>query len=364
MTKSFSIYLDLIRFSASFLVVIDHMVSSGFFSTTTMQFVPQLGREAVIVFFVLSGFVISYVVDTKESNLRDYTVARMARMYSVALPILLLGFLTYLVTQSFVPSIESHYQIDNYYIYIPFHLLFMGELWTLSEVPPWMTSYWSLSYEVWYYIFFASIFFLRGITRIIIASIVFTIMGYKLWLLLPVWFSGVLLYKVGKNITVSNATAWIGFCCTVIALVLYKVFDLDYQIREFTIVHTQDFSWSLGSADRFLSDYLVMLIIWFNFLFASRIPFSFSSKAANTIRTLASYTFTLYLLHFVALSFWISIDNTYQDNVLSIVGVLTLVTVSTWFVGKYTEHKKSAYVRFLNKSFDTLAATRRFIKSN
>ena len=50
----------------------------------------NLGNDAVMVFFVLSGFVIAYVADKKERTPRDYFVSRFARLYSVVVPALLL----------------------------------------------------------------------------------------------------------------------------------------------------------------------------------------------------------------------------------------------------------------------------------
>ena len=41
----------------------------------------DLGNDAVMVFFVLSGFVIAYVADKKEKTLRDRALSRLARLY-------------------------------------------------------------------------------------------------------------------------------------------------------------------------------------------------------------------------------------------------------------------------------------------
>ena len=50
----------------------------------------NLGNDAVMVFFVLSGFVIAYVADKKEKTFHDYALSRLARLYSVAAPALAL----------------------------------------------------------------------------------------------------------------------------------------------------------------------------------------------------------------------------------------------------------------------------------
>ena len=48
------------------------------------------GRTAVLVFFVLSGFVVAWVTETKERTLEEYALSRVARLYSVILPALII----------------------------------------------------------------------------------------------------------------------------------------------------------------------------------------------------------------------------------------------------------------------------------
>ena len=92
MTKSFSVYLDFVRFGAAFIVLLSHL--REFYAGPVH--IPQWGHEAVIIFFVLSGYVIAFVADTKESTLRDYTISRLARVYSVVLPaVVLTGLLDF-----------------------------------------------------------------------------------------------------------------------------------------------------------------------------------------------------------------------------------------------------------------------------
>jgi peptidoglycan/LPS O-acetylase OafA/YrhL len=50
-------------------------------------------QTAVVVFFVLSGYVIGFVVDAKETTASLFTVSRLARLYSVVLPALILTFI-------------------------------------------------------------------------------------------------------------------------------------------------------------------------------------------------------------------------------------------------------------------------------
>ena len=194
MDKTFSLYLDTVRFLAAVLVVISHMLTNNVLKHDQPGLIFDLAREAVICFFVLSGFVIAYVSDTREQTLKSYFIARTTRIYSVALPVLLLSFLIAFYYSSEIIN-EKNYQLSKAYLYIPFHLLFLGELWDYSQQPPWLVPYWSLSYEVWYYIFFATIYFFSGLKRILLASIVLVLIGHKLWLLMPIWWSGVFLLQ-------------------------------------------------------------------------------------------------------------------------------------------------------------------------
>src|SRR5260221_5563674 len=49
------------------------------------------GHSAVVIFFVLSGYVITYVASERETTLRDFALSRCARIYAVAVPTLILA---------------------------------------------------------------------------------------------------------------------------------------------------------------------------------------------------------------------------------------------------------------------------------
>ena len=102
MNRETSIYLDLIRFTAAVFVFLTH--ASREQSSGGFLWQLQFGREAVDVFFVLSGFVIAHVVETRERSALAYAVARAARLYSVALPALALTFLLDRIGQPLRPE--------------------------------------------------------------------------------------------------------------------------------------------------------------------------------------------------------------------------------------------------------------------
>jgi hypothetical protein len=66
MNTRISLYLDFARFTAALAVFLHHLLQEQYLGFDVR--VP--GRTAVIVFFVLSGFVIAFVTDGRERNCR------------------------------------------------------------------------------------------------------------------------------------------------------------------------------------------------------------------------------------------------------------------------------------------------------
>src|ERR1700756_3943754 len=83
MTNELSLYLDALRFGAAFAVFVSHYSTGRISGGLFWQF--DGGRTAVLVFFVLSGFVIAWVSDTRERTLEEYGLSRGARLYSVVI---------------------------------------------------------------------------------------------------------------------------------------------------------------------------------------------------------------------------------------------------------------------------------------
>src|SRR5579872_4558365 len=89
MNEETSCYLDLARFTAAIEVLITHAkresITGGFLGTF-----GQYGHEAVAVFFVVSGVVISHSVRNRRGGPTDYFIARLSRLWSVVIPAVVL----------------------------------------------------------------------------------------------------------------------------------------------------------------------------------------------------------------------------------------------------------------------------------
>jgi peptidoglycan/LPS O-acetylase OafA/YrhL len=165
----------------------------------------SFGRDAVMIFFVISGFWIGRSVVTNVTRNRwswsDYLINRLSRLYVVLIPALLLGFLfdgggRFLL--DVFPYRSLGFQGTHFYD-VGTHLspvIFLGNLAFLQDiaVPTWGSNgpLWTLALEFWYYLWFPAIYLLlRGrpnlsalIITILIASL--APVGLKLfgcWLL-------------------------------------------------------------------------------------------------------------------------------------------------------------------------------------
>jgi peptidoglycan/LPS O-acetylase OafA/YrhL len=338
--KSFSVYLDLARFIAALLVVACHYLQHGVFGAPLTTILPDFGREAVMVFFVLSGFVIAYTTEQKNHTARAYVLARCVRIYSVALPVLLLAFAVAGLAAMYGVRSADVYPLHKPWLYIPFHLLFAGEMWNLSELPPWLIPYWSLGYEVWYYVLFGVLYYLRGATRLIVAAAVLALVGPKLWLLLPVWMSGVYLYHWQKTHVVKQRVARLGWCLTLVLLAAFKAVGADYSLRMLGIATWPFPALKLGSADRFLADYVVCALVFVNFLCARFAGFGGLARLAAPVRRLAAHTFTLYLSHFIVICAWLALYPHDTSSVLDIAALTLLIALVTLALSALTEGRK------------------------
>ncbi|MDP9097025.1 MAG: acyltransferase family protein, partial [Pseudomonadota bacterium] len=80
-----SSYLDLFRTLAAVVVVLSHLVPNLF----GIDVIP--GHDAVMVFFVISGYVIAFAAENRDRTIDHFVVNRLARLWSVLLPSVLIS---------------------------------------------------------------------------------------------------------------------------------------------------------------------------------------------------------------------------------------------------------------------------------
>ena len=347
--KAFSIYLDLVRFIAACLVYLSH--SNQRWLVEPVLPLSQYGHTSVIVFFVLSGFVIAYVTDTKERDWASYTASRLSRVYSVAVPTIVLTLLLDWVGRTFLGA-NHGYPFDWFAVRIISSLLMTNEVWFVSITSFSNVPYWSICYEVWYYVGFGLITFLPLRRAWAWIGLIAVLLGPKVVLLAPLWVLGVVLYRWRRLAEISEATGWALVAGTVVGIALYLYFDIEHRAAApFQALLGKDRFDQMAFTRWFLGDYLLGPMVMLHFAGMRRVAHrlaGFFLRFERPIRTVAAYTFTLYLLHQPFFLFWGSVlrgDNRGFGNWW----VITLLTgLSIAAVGAATENRRhllTAWIR-------------------
>lgn len=112
-----------------------------------LGWLADLGQPAVMVFFVLSGYVICFVATEREHSLLDFSTSRLARLYSVVLPALLLTVLLDAIGTTVDPSIYDPGTRDLPGIRLFVAATFLSNIWFFNIQPLSNSRFWSLPYE-------------------------------------------------------------------------------------------------------------------------------------------------------------------------------------------------------------------------
>lgn len=335
MSPVLSAYLDLVRVGAAIVVALHHVWPVLFPNNP----LPFPGHHAVIVFFVLSGFVIAYATENKDRTFNAYVSNRLSRLWSVVIPALLLGAFM-------IPIVGKRQLIDAAPVPLDWssagassalNLVFVSQFWSLNEPPPFNMPFWSLSYEAAYYAIFAAWIFAGQRWRAVLTIVCCALAGPKILLLMPCWLLGVWLYQHpnARNIRPNVAIALFAgsiFCYLVI-------FWIDLPI----IIRAKMFSqwpWPMervGASNNFVGDYIIALIITVNFAAVSSVPMigDLLLKAKHSISLVASFTLSIYLYHIPLL---VLLHENFGGSVLVTLGGMIVGII---ILGLLTEHKRT-----------------------
>ncbi len=217
MTPAFSVYLDLVRATAALLVLFYHAATNIELGGAWLRpAFAHTGTPGVIIFFVLSGFVITWASDTKEKTSQGLLhqspgAAVVGRDPGVRGD-------PYLPTRSASPSIRSSIRrsrtgrrcLARPFSHLAMSGVFLNQIWFLDVRPLSNNPFWSLSYEWWYYAAFGFFMLIPGRIGSLLALAALAVMGPKIWLLFPIWLMGVFVYRrlqVRREIPVAVAVA-------------------------------------------------------------------------------------------------------------------------------------------------------------
>ena len=332
-----SLYLDVARFIAAMIVFLGHAGGRAFTGGLLWPLGSYL-QEAVIIFFVISGFVIAHVMHGREKTVREYLGARSARLYSVVLPALVItavcDAIGLYLNASFYYNGSWGYPSDGTLVRYTLTALLLNEFWVFGgDMEPGINvPFWSLSFEAAYYLMAAIAVFADGWRRIALLAVLALMAGPSIIALAPVWLLGAWLY-----ITVPKLTdrPIIG---VVLAIVGFGLLVISPKIRALEI------TLPLITRKSLLADYFDALAFAIHLLGAILIgPWMKKclDPGRSAIRWAASLTFALYLFHRPLIQLFAVLnvgDPSSPEQRLWLLGA-TFVAVAT--VGRWCERRKN-----------------------
>ncbi|WP_165799507.1 acyltransferase family protein [Sphingomonas oleivorans] len=299
MGRGLSLYLELMRALAALAVLLGHM--RLYADPDIPAILGNHHQEAVAFFFVLSGFVIRFVTVEREASWRSYVAARAARLYSVVPLAILVTLVCDAATLALAPQILA----DRYYFDGPGDLpdvlssmIFANELWLSHVVLGSNIPFWSLGFEVCYYIFFGLALYLDGRARWLALAAWALICGPKIILYLPLWMLGVGAYELLYRYRLLSGRRTVGMILFGGSALAYLI--LKYGLfagAEYGIFHVRDGDQMLRTWTYFHGIGLcaAMNIVGFALLFGKRA--ALLQWCRRPIKWLSGASFTLYLMH-------------------------------------------------------------------
>jgi peptidoglycan/LPS O-acetylase OafA/YrhL len=362
-----SAHLDLIRAVAAWAVMWGHLRNVFFVDfkyvqhsnplIKVMYFLTGFGHQSVVIFFVLSGFLISSAVIRRQVSETwswlSYGVDRLSRLYVVLIPGLLFGLLFDKAGASLFASTGLYtHSLDGFGSAIAQNRAtlgtFLGNLFFLQTIicPTFGSNgpLWSLANEFWYYVLFpvtlsaglawSNKFFRRAILFAILAVLLAVFLRSAILIGFLVWMAGYALVIAYSRFRLTGRS-WLTLYVVTTSLALSVCLEVA----------------RVGGSVALGSD-LVLGTAFSLFLFGI-LQMEFGTQHvhySHATHLLAGFSYSLYVLHFPLLLFfraWWAPSHRWQPDMThlfygAIVGAISLGFA--WLVSVFTE-KQTHFVR-------------------
>jgi peptidoglycan/LPS O-acetylase OafA/YrhL len=154
--------LNGVRFIAAFSVLIHHTEQIKFLmgidNIYANHFIKNLGKLGVGLFFVLSGFLITFLLLSEKNrrgdiSTKDFYIRRVLRIWPLYFIIVLLGFFVFPAIPIFNEPLRNQYYFDaDFFKRLPFFLLFLPNIGFVFYRAPYLCSQtWSVGVEEQFY---------------------------------------------------------------------------------------------------------------------------------------------------------------------------------------------------------------------
>ncbi len=378
LTREHSDFFNAIRALAAFVVLISHLLSIYLLPRYGLTIASELcfftiPAYAVAIFFILSGFFITYSAlnITKDNqgrfSSRQFLLNRLTRLY----PPLILSLILIAVIFLFF-----NHGFENSYSYIPrdakFSLLNTLSLNLKNYLPNFFflqgvfvgkdslamnRALWTLSYEFWYYIIFmlgtVMVINKRYRSSVILLLILLGALIYRnqfrfLWLFI-IWLSGVFLalqYNSSKLLQAEykKVALFILIILGLIVMMVYQKNDAFYLIAYLT---------NTALFIQVCLSLMIMLLI----SLALRLKLDFKNKYYLSLSRSANYSYTLYVIHYPIILFlfrytWPYIQHWSMITILAVMAIDGLVIIYISKKCAIILENKKLFRRMLSRLFN------------
>jgi len=359
LTKPVSVYLDIVRFMAALAVLIGHAVDDGLYHGP--YFLYGLGHEAVMVFFVLSGLVIATTTLRQGRTLRGVVVARLARIYPVVIPAILLSFSAYGLAGWLGISTPDWADDPNYsWTTALGSLLFLNESWNSRMILPWNFPYWSICYEVFYYALFACLVFGRGVWRWLFFCVVALVAGPRVLALALIWAMGVWI-ALDPRLRLRKPALGLALVLATWPIILWiGAAEWDDALSDWLHATVPGW-WRLVSSEKVLTDHLLGVLVMANFIgFHACAPWfaKIMERIEAPVRFMAGSTFSVYLFHRPMTHFLVAAGVNTGGNWVAFTGVLMGILAVCFALASVTEKRRDGARRFFSALLGRLIPSR------
>jgi len=356
---SYSVHLDAARSLAALAVFIGHG-TFVFLGTTIHEQVnsklnrpatavasynpaahTHLGHQAVIIFFILSGYLVGggalRAMRQGVWSTKAYLLQRCTRLWVVLIPSLLLTVLLNLAASHWLHQPAHIYSNLSTFGHVgtwismqphPGAYIFAGNLFFLQGIlVPVINSnapLWSLSYEFWYYLMFplllvglmSSSSLIHRAGAIVVLVTMLLACGAEISLYFLIWIMGVLVYCIPVKIPPTHVH-WIA----PLSCALFAVFNLYAVVFPYNLV-----------ASDFTTGVLFSITLWL--LLHFRQP-ARDSLYRDLSKGLSAMSYTLYTVHYPVIMFvgaWLGSKSIHPHFSVQAVGILLAVYAVTFLL--------------------------------
>jgi peptidoglycan/LPS O-acetylase OafA/YrhL len=330
------IKLEALRGFAALYVVFHHTIRQFTILNFDLSFLFRFGQEAVILFFILSGFVIEYSHSKgKDKTFKTYFLKRFLRIYIPLFFVFIAHFI--------IKSINSEVNID--------WRIFFGNIFMLQDidslkpnviVPTFLgnSPLWSLSYEWWFYmLYFPLITFFKNKSSLIVYTIgIISALTYIIYpnffnrelMYLVIWWSGVeiaRLYSQGNTINIKN----LKYCLVVLTVITLILGFNVYISKEIStigvhpILELRHFGFSLVA--------IFLALIW------KKIRWIGFSSTMEIFSRFAPISYGVYISHYFLIVNASYLDSIIHNSILKYVLYVSICLGFSYFI------ERIAYVK-------------------